>query len=573
MVLSLKMKNNHHNNNISLAQCAVLLCALLFAHMAMGGASTSVLTSNNNKGAPDSKSTPSNVEQYYKDVCSLPKSCSVSSSSIMNKDNDNKEIMSSSSHSVCSHDTLHGLSITEHQLRKHVQNNNLHDNLQHTNDDDDVQIGIELQLSHIILEEASVGCALLYMHDTRSRMQANNKDETNENDSMNFVEGMLEQYAHTKVDDIHNGNGSLICPTPKNCQLHAANNDNGEVRQACDMQHFQQIQSSLDALEESSLQDNMSIIRQAELAKLQTELATIGCILMLRRQLNLHSSSSTSTSSSQPQQQQLQIVLSSTLTKYQHSAELFNHLLHQNYVHFTSTPDMKSLVQTLQQIQNKCQKIQYVLTFAGRGEIPDIIWQERVSREKKVEVLTMEEENIRYQLLQLLQHRINDEHIKLSDLNTKDAMHDKDSDDDSKGVWETIADEIERKREERLQMEVEMEAAMQKKEMEQRESRMKMKNVPQLSNQEHFEEEKEEDLAAETSEEECSSSTGGNEGKCTANSSLPPSSQDYILLDRMRKDIELLQQKANEARTDEERYVRLSLVTKMKEQLAQEIGT
>ena len=103
---------------------------------------------------------------------------------------------------------------------------------------------------------------------------------------------------------------------------------------------------------------------------------------------------------------------------------------------------------------------------------------------------------------------------------------------------------------------------------------MKMKNVPQLSNQEHFEEEKEEDLAAETSEEECSSSTGGNEGKCTANSSLPPSShQDYILLDRMRKDIELLQQKANEARTDEERYVRLSLVTKMKEQLAQEIGT
>ena len=78
----------------------------------------------------------------------------------MKKDNDNKGIMSSSSHhSVCSHDTLHGLSITEHQLRKHVQNNNLHDNLQHTNDD--VQIGIELQLSHIILEEASVGCALL----------------------------------------------------------------------------------------------------------------------------------------------------------------------------------------------------------------------------------------------------------------------------------------------------------------------------------------------------------------------------------------------------------------------------
>ena len=101
-----------------------------------------------------------------------------------------------------------------------------------------------------------------------------------------------------------------------------------------------------------------------------------------------------------------------------------------------------------------------------------------------------------------------------------------------------------------------------------------MKNVPQLSNQDHFEEdEEEEDLAAETSEEECSSRTGGNEGKCTANSSLPPSSHDYILLDRMRKDIELLQQKADEARTDEERYVRLSLVTKMKEQLAQEIGT
>ena len=564
------MKINHHNNIITLAQCAVLLCALLFAHMAMGGASTSVLTSNNNKGAPESKSTSSNIEQYYKDVCLLPKSCSVSS--IMNKDNDNKEIMSSSSHhSVCSHDTLHGLSITEHQLRKHVQNNNLHDNLQHTNDD--VQIGIELQLSHIILEEASVGCALLYMHDTRSRMQANNEDETNENDSTNFVEGVLEQYAHTKVDDMHNGNGNLICPAPKTCQLHAANNDNGEVQKACDMQHFQQIQTSLDALGESSLQDNTSIIRQAELAKLQAELATIGCILMLRSQLNLHSSSSTS-SSQQQQQQQLQIVLSSMLTKYQHSAELFNHFLHQNYVHFTSTPDMNSLVQTLQMIQNKCQKIQYVLTFAGRGEIPDIIWQERVSREKKVEVLTMEEENIRYQLLQLLQHRINDNYIKLSDLNTKEVMHDKERDDDSKGVWETIADEIEREREERLQMEVEMEAAMQKKEMEQRESRMKMKNVPQLSNQEHYEEEEEEkDLAAETSEEECSSSTGDNERKCTANSSLSPSSQDYILLDRMRKDIELLQQKANEARTDEERYVRLSLVTKMKEQLAQEIGT
>ena len=112
---------------------------------------------------------------------------------------------------------------------------------------------------------------------------------------------------------------------------------------------------------------------------------------------------------------------------------------------------------------------------------------------------------------------------------------------------------------------------------------MEMKNVPQLSNQEHLseegdeEEEEEKDLAAETSEEECSSSTGdSSEGTCTANSSsrnLPPSSQGYILLDRMRKDIELLQQKANEARTDEERYVRLSLVTKMEEQLAQEIGT
>jgi len=420
-------------------------------------------------------------------------------------------------------------------------------------------MALKLRLSRIKLEEASVGCTLLYRH----------HPNRHEADDSEIIMG-------SKND------GNEICPMPKTCHdafstsnnnaLHE--NNNGAVKKdvVCDSHHFHQLQKSRDALElsfhetaaASSSDQYERLARQWELTDLRAEMSVVGCVLMMKRQREtIGTNVDDIRGEVNPDDE-----------------ERFNYFLQQNYRHFRSSAEMKALLKGLEEIINKRMKIELVLHSAGQGEIPDIVWQERVSREHAVERLRREERVVRHRLLDMLQHRLDDGTVKLSDLDrnertTRSPMREK----DEINSWEMIGHPLERKNsaEKEKEVETQQRKAEQQRNLaeanqKQEKERSMKKKIRQIWNQEHHKDSDDGDLfspraASSSPSQECNASSGDKVESCTTPNPSSSESQVKLIFKTMKKDIDLLRRKATEAFSEQERDARLSLVREMEKRL------
>jgi len=163
--------------------------------------------------------------------------------------------------------------------------------------------------------------------------------------------------------------------------------------------------------------------------------------------------------------------------------------------------------------------------------------------------------------LEMLQRRVDDGEVKVSDLDTLEIrgpdLHGEEEDD--KSIWDILAEQLEREEEHRQRNVAQDDKLKWKEEREQHD----MKKI-----HEHIQESREE-CGGNFSSQECAEAGDSNDGTTSTRtvdvnlSSSSTESSMTTMIDRMKKDIEFLRRKAQVALSEEERASRLHAIRKM----------
>jgi len=478
----------------------------------------------------------------------------------------------------------------------------------------------ELHLTRIEKEEASVGCALLYHHSN----------------------SLL-------LEDTAGGSGPSICPVPKTCQNKNGDGEHeagAEETQStpCDMAHFYQLKKSRDSLvasysnrphEATLAGDRDKLTEMLEMTKLNAELSVVGCTLTKTNREHIAESAERQLK----QQQQQEEVQLPSFEPFVEDADQFNHFAERNHnllfparTPHPSSLKIKSLLHKLRELSIKRKKNEYVLDSAGQGLRPDIVWQERLSRERAWERVMNEERTIRQTILEIIQQRILEGSLRtneldLSQINAEELhrqqMKEREEQQQQQPeFWDIMAKNLEEQRDheqdfedyKKWQMELQARKDMIKKQkkllqqqqgqqlppgqdqsqqqkmdeyrqMQQREMSDKIRqSVLEQSHKKVDENDKEATSSTATTSQECNNPhSDSNEQTCTSpdsnndlssscssdeeKSQLEKQQQMAQVIESMKKDMEFLRQKADEAHSGHEREARLSLVRDMERRI------